>query len=66
MRHEIGEGAGTIWQALNANPSATVTEIQKATGLDTVLLFMSIGWLAREDKLVFEGEGKKARLHLKA
>ncbi|MGH9711837.1 MAG: winged helix-turn-helix domain-containing protein [Candidatus Acidiferrales bacterium] len=65
MLHEIGEGAGRIWQVLSASSSSTLAEIQEATDLDTHLFYMSIGWLAREDKIVFEGKGNKAKLRLK-
>jgi Winged helix-turn-helix domain (DUF2582) len=65
MLHQIGNGAGKVWQVLNANPSATLSEIQEAADLDSDLLYMSIGWLAREDKIVFDGKGAKAKLHLK-
>jgi Winged helix-turn-helix domain (DUF2582) len=65
MLRDIGEGAGRIWQALSANPSYTLAELQKATGLDANSFYMSIGWLAREDKIVFDGRGKKAQVHLK-
>ncbi len=65
MQHKIGEGAGRVWKVLNTNHSSTLAEIQEAADLDANLFYMSIGWLAREDKIVFEGTGTKAKLHLK-
>jgi hypothetical protein len=65
MEHEIGEGAGRIWQFLSANPGSTLEQIHKATQLDANLVCMSIGWLARENKIAFDGEGKKTKLSLK-
>jgi len=65
MAYEIGEGAGRIWQFLNEHPGSTWEAINKHLNMDASLVFMSVGWLAREDKLVFNGEGKKTKLSLK-
>ena len=65
MTYEIGEGAGRIWQYLSEHPASTVDQINKDLKLDTNLVFMSLGWLAREDKLNFDEEGKKTKLSLK-
>ena len=65
MTYEIGEGAGRIWQYLSEHPASTRDHINRDLKLDTSLFFMSVGWLAREDKLIFDGEGKKAKLSLK-
>ncbi len=65
MTYEIGEGAGRIWQFLNEHPASTWEQINKDLKLDPSLFFMSVGWLAREDKLVFDGVGKKTKVSLK-
>jgi len=65
MTYEIGEGAGRIWQFLSEHPASTLEQINKDLKLDASLFSMSVGWLAREDKLIFDGEGKKAKLFLK-
>ncbi len=65
MTYEIGESAGRIWQYLNEHPASTLEQINKDLKLDTSLFFMSVGWLAREEKLIFDGEGKKTKLSLK-
>jgi len=33
--------------------------------IDPKLFCMAIGWLAREDKIAFEGQGKKRKFSLK-
>jgi len=58
MINQIGESAGRIWQYLNEHPSATPREANKALKMDESLLYMAIGWLAREGKLAFSGEEK--------
>jgi len=62
---EIGESSGRIWEYLHEHGTATVSEISRSLKMNNGMLHMAIGWLAREDKVVFEGEGKVARLSLK-
>lgn len=53
MFHTIGETAGEIWKILqdekNLSVSALVSRVQQPKSI----AYMGIGWLAREDKLVF-------------
>ena len=65
MSLEIGEAAGKVWNFLNKNPRSTFDEICKSLNLDPKLFCMAVGWLAREDKIAFEGEGKKIKFSLK-
>jgi Winged helix-turn-helix domain (DUF2582) len=65
VTYEIGEGAGRIWQFLSEHPASTWEQIKKDLKLDTNVFFMSVGWLAREGKLLFDGEGKKTKVSLK-
>ena len=56
MVNEIGQTAGDIWTALvEENKAMTVSQLKKKTQLPEDLLYMGIGWLAREDKLQFSG-----------
>jgi len=64
MINQIGEGAGAAWKYLNEHPEVKPSEIKKALKLNDDVLWMSIGWLAREDRLVFKGSGKTMRLSL--
>ncbi len=64
MINEIGESAGRVWQYLDEHSPATPREINKALKLDELLLYMAIGWLAREGKVVFNGEGKGTKVSL--
>ncbi len=65
MGFEIGEAAGKVWNFLNKNSQATFDEIYKSLDIDPKLFCMAVGWLAREDKIAFEGEGKKRKFSLK-
>ena len=48
---DIGTAAGVVWGFLNDNGATSLT---KGTDLPKELALQAIGWLAREDKLVFE------------
>ena len=66
MVTEIGEKAGEIWTALvEENKAMTVIQLKKKTKLPEDLLYMGIGWLAREDKLQFSGTSKIMEVSLK-
>lgn len=59
---KIGENAGIVWNALNDLGKLNVKQLKKATKLRTDKeLFAAIGWLAKEEKLLFE-ENEKGEL----
>ena len=59
---KIGEDAGIVWNALNDLGKLDVKQLKKATKLRTDKeLFAAIGWLAKEEKLLFE-ENEKGEL----
>ncbi len=47
MNDEIGESAGNLWGKLVDNGPLTIKQLKLKTGLDTELLTMGLGWLAR-------------------
>ena len=49
--NNIGNTAGLVWNALNANGKMTETKLKKETGLASAEFFAALGWLAREGKL---------------
>jgi hypothetical protein len=66
MVNEIGETAGEIWSALvEQNGAMTFSQLKKKTKLPEDLLYMGIGWLAREDKLQFSGAPENMEFSLK-
>ncbi len=57
-KETIGSNAGLIWAALE-NGALSVKAVKKATKLKEADLNLALGWLAREDKVVFsEVEGE--------
>lgn len=56
----IGKNAGLVWHALHDSESRmTFQELMKKTGLSEIDLANAIGWLAREDKLLFVESGSQ-------
>jgi len=65
MSEEIGTMAGTIWHTLEANGEMTLTKLKKDLKARSPLFDWSIGWLAREDKIMLTMEGRSTRVCLK-
>jgi DNA-binding transcriptional regulator GbsR (MarR family) len=65
LEHQIGEAAGKIWNALNANGPLSKSAISKKTKLSSSLVEQGIGWLAREGKLVSEKTKRGELIRLK-
>ena len=59
--NNIGNNAGLIWNALNANGKMTETKLKKETALGSAEFYTALGWLAREGKLNVETEVKGAK-----
>jgi len=47
---EIGSAAGKIYSGFVGKNPATAAEVKKKTKLDDGMLYMALGWLAREGK----------------
>ena len=59
--NNIGNNAGLVWNALNANGRMTETKLKKETGLASADFYAALGWLAREGKVNVEVEVKGAK-----
>lgn len=57
----IGLAAGAVWSYLHEEDreSATVSALKKISGFTGDEITAGIGWLAREEKIEFETQGKK-------
>ncbi len=53
MDAEIGNAAGIIWRCLDQHGGMSLSRLKRETHLTDQLLFMGLGWLAREGKLAF-------------
>jgi hypothetical protein len=66
LTDEIGFTAGKVWQLLDTKGEMSVAAVKKAIGIKDFTVDWAIGWLAREDKLVFRKEKNIIKLGLKA
>ncbi len=62
--HLIGETAGRGWQQLAKSGPALLKDLPKAVGAGNEMALMAVGWLAREDKVLFERKGKEIQVSL--
>ncbi len=65
MEDKIGELAGYVWRYLEEVGEASVSEINKQVDAPRSKVCMAIGWLAREEKIFFDTEGRGSKLRLK-
>jgi hypothetical protein len=65
MSETIGNLAGEIWHALEANGEMTLAKLKKELKAEAPLFDWAIGWLAREDKIVLTREKRSYRVCLK-
>ncbi len=63
--HEIGEAAGNIWHTLDEEGPLRLAALKKQIDASDPVLYMALGWLAREDKVQIEAEGRTYRVQLK-
>lgn len=61
----IGETSGQVWQVLVESGSSSLTDLKKSLGASPELIAAAVGWLAREDKLSFNGSGKTVKFSLR-
>ena len=65
MFHAIGQTAGEIWKLLKEEGAMSPATIVRRTKQPQAMVNMGIGWLAREDKLVFTQTKQGMSLSLK-
>ena len=66
MFENAGEVAGQVWNALNENAPLGAKDLKKAAKVKTEKeLYLALGGLLREDKLVVEGTEKEPVFSLK-
>jgi hypothetical protein len=61
----IGQTAGQVWKVLHDRGEQTHAGVKKSLDAPEDLVVLSIGWLARENKLVFEATGRSITISLR-
>ena len=62
---QIGNTAGMVWKQLTENGPMSMAKLVKAVGEPRDSVMQALGWLAREDKLSIEEEGRSRIISLK-
>lgn len=66
MHNQIGTVAGKVWRHLGEHGGSAVAQIAKSLGESSDLVNMAVGWLARENKVVFTQASKTSTVALTA
>ncbi len=61
----IGETAGVVWQTLNDHGPMSMAKLIKAVGQPRDVVMQAVGWLAREDKISIEEDGRTRIISLR-
>ncbi len=62
----IGDVAGVIWRILSENGPITTTKLVKAVDEPRDTVMLALGWLAREEKVNIDDEGRNRKVSLRA
>ncbi len=65
MNDRVGFAAGEIWKYLNENGESSPIKLKASLGLSNTLLYLALGWLAREDKVNIRQHEYSYRISLK-
>lgn len=65
MDETIGVIAGSIWHYINENGETSAIKLKAALGISNRLLCLSLGWLARENKVVITEDGHTFKVSLR-
>lgn len=64
MKEQVGLLAGKAWQAIGGSPGILVSQLAKSLGVDPSMAVFAAGWLAREDKVRIEPQGRDFKIWL--
>jgi hypothetical protein len=59
MKEIIGETAGKIWKILKDRNDVAITQLPKLASEKPAIVYQALGWLAREDKVVYRADRNK-------
>lgn len=65
MEAEVGATAGRVWKYLEANGEVPAIRVRAALEIPNSLLYMAVGWLARENKVQIRPSEKGFLLSLR-
>jgi hypothetical protein len=57
--------AGDVWRHLSENGGSSPIKIKSALGISNSMLYLALGWLSRENKIVIEQNEHSYKIALK-
>lgn len=64
MKSHIGEISGQIWQVLHEKGEMPITALAREIGQPAIMTYQGLGWLARENKVVYRRDGRRTFVSL--
>lgn len=61
----IGETAGAVWKILDKDGPLSMAKLVKAVGRPRDVVMQALGWLAREEKIWIEEDGRSRIVSLR-
>jgi len=55
---QVGSTAGEVWQTLKETGPLSISKLPKQVEAPRDMVMMAVGWLAREDKIAIEEQGR--------
>jgi hypothetical protein len=65
MMDEVTGAPGKVWGFLKTAGESTISAIKKGTGMPDSLIYIGIGWLAKEAKINIRRDGGSIKVSLK-
>jgi hypothetical protein len=65
VNEEIGKNSGLIWKYLVDNGPATIIKLKSNLEISNTNLYLALGWLSREDKIIFNKKQHTFEISLK-
>lgn len=62
---DVGDNAGAIWHLLLEQGMLSIKQIEEYTGYKEKVIILSLGWLARENKINFVEKNDNIHIELK-
>jgi len=64
MIKEISSTAGKVWETLGKRGEVSITQLPRAVKEKSAIVYQSLGWLARENKIEYKSNGGKTMVSL--
>ncbi|MEI7904201.1 MAG: winged helix-turn-helix domain-containing protein [Candidatus Firestonebacteria bacterium] len=65
MMQEIIEAPGKVWLYLSSAGESSISKIKKDTKMPDSLIYIGVGWLAKEGKVYVRRDGGSIKVSLK-